>query len=195
MTTETKGTVVLGFGPQPISWLKDAEKIAGRGAVLDADIARMAGANLAAGTPEAIASLRKRLEAGATLEAITQNPGLSVDAVRWLACGQRGLSSESIFQHLTGIPTLKDHWQSEFPRTPSDPDDMRRCRLLLEQVPELEPLFRRRMASASKQWAALVQRWDEICAVMDEESPEWRAGKGRASKTYDLMRVILRGAA
>lgn len=186
---------MLGFGPQPISWLKDAEKIAGRGAVLDADIARMAGANLAAGTPEALAALRQRLEAGATLAEVQGNPGLSPEALRWLACGHRGLSSESIFQYLTGIQVLKGHWQSEFPRTPIDPDDMRRCRLLLEQVPELEPIFRKRMASASKRWAALVQRWDEICAVMDEESPEWRAGKGRAPKTYDLMRVILEGAA
>lgn len=191
MTTETKGTVVLGFGPQELYWISKAQKIVGQRAQIDMNIARMAGADTAVGTPAALEALRKRLEAGATLEAITQNPGLSPDAVRWLACGQRGLSSESIFQYLTGIQVLKDHWQSEFPRTPSDPDDMRRCRLLLEQVPELEPLFRKRMASASKDWAALVQRWDEICAVMDKESPQWRDGKGSAPETYRLMKQVL----
>lgn len=182
---------MLGFGSQELCWISKAQKLVGQRAQIDMNVARMAGADIAVGTPAALEALRKRLDAGATLATLQQHPGLSAEAVRWLASGQRGLSSESIFQHLTGIQVLKDRWQSEFPRTPSDPDDMRRCRLLLEQVPELEPLFRRRMASASKPRAALVQRWDEICTCMDTETPEWRDGKGRAPETYRLMKQVL----
>lgn len=189
-STEIHGTVVLGFGPQEMDWIGKASKVAGKGAVMDADVARMAGANLAAGTPAALAALRQRLEAGALQAQQHENPGLSEAATRWLANGERGLSSETMFQHLTGIQVLEGHWQSRYPFTPGDPADLRRCRLLLEQVPELEPLFRERMASASKKWRDLVREWDAICRSMDAETPDWRTGGGRASKTYEIMKAI-----
>lgn len=173
MTTETQGTVVLGFGPQELDWITKASKLCGKTAMMDVDVARMAGANLAAGTPEALDALRLRLSAGAVQAQRLQNPGLSMQATFWLASGERGLSSETIFQHLTGVKVIKDHWESRFPFTPSDPADLRRCRLLLEQVPELAPRIGE-MATASPEWAGLVARWDEICAAMDKESPEWR---------------------
>ena len=41
------GTVVLGFGSQEMDWLGKAAKVCGKGAVIDPDVARMAGANYA----------------------------------------------------------------------------------------------------------------------------------------------------
>jgi len=191
MTTEIEGTVVLGFGPQAMDWISKASKLCGKTAVMDPQVAEMAGANLAAGTPEALAALRQRLEAGAFQAAQQENPGLSEAATRWLASGERGLSSETMFQHLTGIEVLKGHWQDRFPFTPSDPADLRRCRLLLEQVPELVPLFHK-MSTASKEWAALVKNWANLCTTMDGEAPNWRSkDKGeRASKTYEMMKTL-----
>lgn len=187
MTTETKGTVVLGFGPQPTDWLSKASKLCGKNAVLDTSVARMAGATMAAGTPEALDAMRLRLEAGALQAQQQTNPGLSEAATRWLATGERGLSSETIFEHLTGAPVLKDHWREYGPHTPSDPADLRRCRLLLEQVPELVPLFHK-MSTVSKEWAALVREWANLCTTMDAETPDWRTGGGSAPKTYELIK-------
>lgn len=97
-------------------------------------------------------------------------------AIEWLRNGERGSSSETIFYCLTQLPIKR--WSSTYP---SDPDDLRRCRLLLDTVPE----FRARlgeMAQVSQQWAALVAHWDELCALMDEEAPS-----GQCPKTYARM--------
>ena len=187
MTTKIEGTVVLGFGPQSIDWITKADKICGKGAVMDPDVARMAGANLAAGQPEALAALRKRLEAGALQAQANANPGMSEAAVRWLAHGERGVSSETIFTRLTGVNALGT-WSSRGDH-PHDPSDFRRCRLLLEQVPELVPLLPR-MAEASEPWRGLLNNWDAICATMDEEAPGWRdCSNGHAApKTYELIK-------
>lgn len=171
MNNENIGTVVLGFGPQPIDWLSKTCKVCGNDAVMDPDVARMAGANLAAGSPKALAILRKQLEAGAIASAMTDNPGLSLAAVKWLASGERGISSNTIFTYLTGIDATED-WERGHPY---DVSDFRRCQLLLEALPELVPLFPK-MADVSDEWSALVCVWSDIVKAMDEESPNWREG-------------------
>lgn len=185
MTTQTHGTVVLGFGPQEMDWLSKACKVTGKDAVLDPDVARMAGANLAAGTPESLGALRKRLEAGA-LQAQTQaTPGMSEAATHWLAHGERGVSSDTIFSHLTGIDVLNG-WRKDHPY---DTSDFRRCRLLLEQVPELADSLAK-MRSLSDAWRGLVDNWADICAAMDWEMPDWRNSERGCSapKTYQLIK-------
>lgn len=107
----------------------------------------------------------------------------------WLANGKRGISSETIFTMLTGINALGDHSHSH----PYDPDDLKRCRLLLEQCPQLQNIFYE-MEKVSKEWAFLVANWDELCKTMDEEAPDWRNGKGSAPKTYGMMKNLLRKA-
>lgn len=191
MNTNIEGNVVLAFGPQPLDWISKASKICGEDAVMDPDVARMAGANLAAGAPEALAALRKLLAAGALEAASKANPGMSEAAVRWLAHGERGVSSETIFTHLTGVNALGS-WRHKIGDVPYDPAEFRRCRLLLEQVPELVPLFPK-MAEMSPKWANLIQAWDEICKAMDLESPDWRElGNGQAAPTaYQLIKKAI----
>lgn len=109
-------------------------------------------------------------------------------AEEWLRTGERGLSSDAIFTHLTGLG-LGSGWGAVYPL---DSWDLRRCRLLLERV----PAFRLRlgeMAGACPVWARLVTRWGELCALMDEEAPDWRDGQW-APRTYDLMRKLIDGA-
>lgn len=164
--------------------------VCGKDAVMDTDVARMAGANFAGGHPAALAELRARLAAGALQFERAANPGLSPEAAAWLAGGERGVSSNTIFEHLTGISAV-GKWGGGYPH---DPDDFRRCRLLLERVPELVPLLPR-MAEVSPVWAALVAGWDILCATMDAESPNWRAGRGgSAPKTYAMMKKIIKEA-
>lgn len=102
----------------------------------------------------------------------------------WLANGERGISSETIVQHLTG--RVQRHWRSE----PHDLGDFRRCERLLRQVPLLR-LALPGMADLSPAWAALVERWDEIVALCEEEAPGYfdtRRPDGRAAKAGSLIR-------
>lgn len=109
---------------------------------------------------------------------------LSQEACAWLAAGERGISSDTIFSHLTGVVATR-HGHGY----PYDPADLKRCRLLLEQVPELRAEFPR-MAELGDPWPALVKAWDELCELMDTECPEWRAGRGLARGTYAFMKQL-----
>ncbi|OZE77161.1 hypothetical protein CH305_18155 [Rhodococcus sp. 15-649-2-2] len=114
----------------------------------------------------------------------------------WLATGERGISSEMIATHLTGVPILPDRWSNRRDSHPHDPSDFRRCELLLRAVPKA----RQRMDSVgdlSPVWRNLVDHWDEIVALCEEESPGCfdgpRAG-GKASKAYSLMKELIEEA-
>jgi hypothetical protein len=116
--------------------------------------------------------------------------GSGVQLVRWLANGERGGSSNAIVTYLAGIPASV--WWSERAH-PRDPDDLVRCLKLLWSVPELAPRLPE-MASASRQWAALIAIWPELCRTLDEEVPDWQTSqRWSAPRTYALMRDALRG--
>ncbi len=86
---------------------------------------------------------------------------LSAAAIQWLKTGERGVSSEAIFSHLTNIPLNGIGGMSP----PYDLGDFRRCQTLLDAV----PAFRERlheMSSVSDYWAAIVTRWDEIADLV-----------------------------
>lgn len=110
--------------------------------------------------------------------------GLPLGADTWRRYGEHGVSSEAIFDRMVyGSTSVR--WASNHPY---DPDDFRRCELLLRMVPE----FRRRlpeMAGESPVWARLVERWDEIAALMEEELPGVfdRNVYGRCEKAYAVM--------
>jgi len=75
---------------------------------------------------------------------------------RWLKEGERGSSSETIVEVMTGL-NLTQYGRSH----PRDPDDFKRCVLLLAYVPEFKPRMYV-MSAESKQWAALVEHWAEL---------------------------------
>lgn len=190
VTVSSDGVVVFSFGPAPIDFLSNASALCGKDAILDTNVARMAGASFAMGSPAALAALKAKLGDGALTAEREGNPSLSPEATAWLAGGERGVSSNTIFEHLTGVDATRG-WGRGSPR---DPGDFRRCRLLLERVPELVPLFPR-MVEVSPVWAALVAGWDSLCATMDAECPSWRSGRGGAApKTYEIMRAIRKEA-
>lgn len=107
---------------------------------------------------------------------------LNSDVVEWMRSGERGTSSEAIVSRLTGCPMGR----KDFPY-PRDPDDLRRCVLLLEACPTLAERFGE-MASASPTWSRMVASWSTLVATFDAEKPGWRKGwKGPATKTYNAM--------
>lgn len=189
MNNDIKGVVVLGYGPQPLTFLSKASKVCGEDAILDQDVARMAGANFAIGQPAALADLRQRLEAGAQIAQRVETPNLSMAAINWLSCGRRGLSSNALFSTLTGVNALGD----DKPRHPHDPADLDRCLRLLNEVPELRPLLPK-MADVSPQWAALIANWDEIeRSHLDEAGLGWTKARS-APRTYELIKKAIESA-
>ena len=189
MKPKFSGVVVFGYGPQPLDFLSKASKISGQGAVLDQDVARMAGASFAIGQPDIFAELRRRLEMGALIAQKQYTPTLSLAATNWLANGRRGISSNTMFTVMTGVDALGDCTPSH----PHDPDDLDRCLALLHDVPELRaklPL----MAKSSPAWAALIGVWDQLEALHIAEVGLGWTKSNSAAETYKLMRTILKAA-
>lgn len=189
------GVVVLGYGSQPFKFMSDAVKVCGKDAVVDPDVARMAGADFAVGPRAALDDLRQRLEAG-SLQAVRQQTAglLSPEAQRWLANGERGMSSEALFTCLSGVSAVDDDDEHHRTAHPYDPDDFRRCRLMLEACPELETRLSD-AAGMSPQWAALVAVWGTLCDTMDAETPNWRNrnpdDSQYAHNTYSLIKQAI----
>lgn len=97
-------------------------------------------------------------------------------AIVWLAHGERGQSSDAIFSYLTGVPLVGRL------SPPCDTSDLRRCRRLLQSVPEFAARLGE-MRSVSQGWAALVDRWDDLCALADSDP----------RSAYELMSELLHG--
>lgn len=114
-------------------------------------------------------------------ELVTLMRSAPASVLVWIVRGERGCSSNTIVQHLTGYPAL-GRWSAYHPL---DPSDLRRCMLLLEQCPELVAPFRERMAGASPVWARMVARWDELIAMLREEMQN---PGGRAPRTYAAIK-------
>lgn len=118
-------------------------------------------------------------EAAAALEATREDAERMRRALMWLASGDSGMSSEAICYHMLGMKSDG--------RFPLDPSDLGRCLRLLELFPEWKPRMGE-MARYSAQWAALVERWDELAEMMaDEVGIDWSKGK-RAPRTYAAMK-------
>ncbi|KHJ74672.1 hypothetical protein [Rhodococcus sp. Chr-9] len=109
----------------------------------------------------------------------------------WLASGERGISSEAIVSHLTGHQVGRPWAGADHPW---DPDDFYRCEMLLRAYP-LARLAFPAMKSRSEVWARLVDAWDELVALGEEEVPGIFSGpaRGRAPRMYARMRQIREG--
>ena len=182
--------IIIAYGPQPIEFLGKAAAFCGHDAVIDSDLGRNAGATFVVGSPRALDALAARLAHGAMATAIeeTSGTGISHEAISWLANGERGLSSETMFAHLIGISVCGPDGQSH----PYDCSDWRRCQLLLEAVPEVAQRFPK-MAEVSPQWANLISAWPEILMALDEDSPDWRkkTSWGHSKQALNLIRTAI----
>jgi hypothetical protein len=105
----------------------------------------------------------------------------------WLIRGEVGTSSQTILYAITGV-----HGRYEDFNVPYDPDDFRRCHLLLKAFPELRPKLGK-VAERFPEWKALVERWDEVEALLTSEIGDIATGKGDAPKTYALMKELRGG--
>lgn len=174
------------FGAMPLDHVIALTEGADKRLVVDSHLARLGKATMAWGLPEDCKAMAERL-ATAALESAP----LATALQRWLAVGQRGSSSNAIVAHLRGVQVGGYDRQAH----PHNPDDLHRCLMLLEDVPELAADFYR-MASLSETWARLVKHWEAIKAsFLAEAGADWRKSRWSAPKTYALMRTVIEGKA
>ena len=169
-TIEHIGNCIFIKGSVPADALQALIKLVPEGSFMSADLARMAQATFAFGPKDELDALKAELGNEALLreQSSSKNKSLSPQAIAWLAKGERGISSNTMFTVLTGIDQMGGWGMSH----PYDLGDFRRCRLLLKQCPDLAQNLSQ-MSSVSPQWKALVAHWDGLCRLMDEECPEW----------------------
>lgn len=89
------------------------------------------------------------------------------NAIWWLANGEQGISSETMFKYLSDkIPLKIKHFED----TPNDPSDFKRCSLLLKNVPQFKAKLDR-MSAVSDVWAKLVEQWDLLETMLEKNDP------------------------
>jgi hypothetical protein len=189
-TVTQRDGCTLMFGQIPVTAFIALHKAASNGQVVSPHLARLAKATFAYGPPGDVAALIRKLTHEHTVGYASASGSLSPPAVKWLAVGEHGTSSATMFWKFTGIraPYVENE---DAPRHhPHDVDDFRRCRLLLEQVPGFVHQLDR-MRAVSPVWDRLVSAWPELCALMDAEAPHWRDGAGSAELTHERIIEII----
>lgn len=117
---------------------------------------------------------------------------LPVEAIRWLACGRRGSSSETLMAAMYGIEVGTNGRDA-----PRDPADFLRCRLMVDGIPGARELLASLVdvrAGARSRTALLktVEHWDVLCGVMDAEVGDWKNTKGKsAPRLYKAMQLLV----
>jgi hypothetical protein len=99
----------------------------------------------------------------------------------WLARGERGISSNTMLEVITGRTATRQPFGMSHPY---DPEDFRRCHLLLQAVPELREGFPK-LAAHNAVWAALVEHWDELTALLLEQMKT-----NKANGMYQRMKQL-----
>lgn len=97
----------------------------------------------------------------------------------WLEHGERGVSSETIFQTIDGRIIL-EHEKCH----PLDPDDFRRCYLLLKTIPEWKDKLYM-MEKVSPVWSELVDNWDRLSEILEEQ-----IRTGKPNGVYEFMKKL-----
>lgn len=182
-TVETVQRCTVIRGAMPIAHFVAISKAGSKTAVLCADLAARLDVDMVFGEPEDIALLAK----SAPPRKLPPNAlGLPDTAIAWLQQGERGNSSNAMFDAaFEGV--FANHNNARVRAdAPADPADFRRCRLLVECCPSVRAGFPR-VAKLSLRWASVIAQWDLLCELMDAESPEWRSRIGRAPKTFKML--------
>ena len=103
----------------------------------------------------------------------------------WRDRGDTGTSSLTIHAVLSGGYAPPARGFGQIGATPFDPDDFRRCKLLLDLIPEWRGRLKE-VAVRYPAWGPLVRDWATVDAMfMFEES------SGVAPKTFHLMETLI----
>ena len=97
----------------------------------------------------------------------------------WIRNGEHGMSSKNLFSCLSG-KSIRGASTME----PADPDDFRRCYLMLKQVPALKPMLHK-ARSMSPVWAKIVDNWDKLSEMLEEQMKT-----NKANGMYEFMKEL-----
>ena len=110
------------------------------------------------------------------------NGGSKTDRIiDWLAYGQTGSSSKTLAFYALGRTGVRIAW-------PHDPGDLRRCLLLIKEVPEIRKETIPALAGVSPEWKALSEVWEELKSALQEETGPGLELGGSAPITYRLIK-------
>lgn len=91
--------------------------------------------------------------------------------------GERGISSEAMWSVM-----FAGYGKKDLPH-PHDPDDLRRCYLLLQTVPEWKEKLHL-MKSVSPVWEKLIDNWELFTTLLEDQL------RGKTNDLYTLMKEI-----
>lgn len=104
----------------------------------------------------------------------------------WKLHGECGISSRTIAVAMTGDRNILGFGHGDHgPSVPLDPDDFRRCELLLGLIPEWNEELHL-VAERFPEWDPLVREWNSLRDLYWEELPS-----GSAPKLAERMRVLI----
>jgi len=95
----------------------------------------------------------------------------------WLLNGEHGTSSLCLAGMMLGSTT---NFRLD---TPSDPDDFRRCYLLINYLPDGVALFKNKVVG--EKWKAIAENWEELCRLFEKEKIS-----GYAPELYQKMKDL-----
>lgn len=180
---------IITYGTMPIRAMVDLMEELGDEAQMEMLLAKKLGASMVMGCHENLEALAQepsiKQQITQRIKASTEGFHIPQSAIRWLEDGHRGMSSDTIFVAMTGVPLIEAGDMSH----PRDVSDFLRCRSLLESVPEFAQR-RDELKALSAHWSALVVHWDELCASVDAEAPSWREQDFACPTTYSRIKAL-----
>jgi len=112
-----------------------------------------------------------------------QSKPVNLKAIWWLENGERGMSSETMYNFFMGKKNFSINH-------PYDPDDFKRCYKLLEAVPEWKCEIKR-LGVLSKAWKNLAENWDKLTAMYERNvKDKWNNYKEVGM--YEFMQTLIR---
>jgi hypothetical protein len=113
---------------------------------------------------------------------VDQSQGVKEKAMWWMANGEHGMSSKTMWNCLVGTEKFPINY-------PYDPDDFSRCYKLLQAVPEWKTsLFR--LKKLCPEWSNLVENWDKLTEMYEENKrTNWK--NHEKIGMYELMQKCL----
>lgn len=112
---------------------------------------------------------------------------LAMKVLNWQAKGRVGISSATMASIALGLE--KNFYHGRFD-APSDPEDLLRCMILVEYIPEIKDSFNE-IAKRVKSFAPILREWDRLTGLLKEEL---KRPDNRAPETYALMKELRKAA-
>ena len=113
-----------------------------------------------------------------------QSQSIREKAMWWIANGEHGMSSKTIWNCLMGTKDFSVNY-------PYDPDDFSRCYKLFKAVPEWRgELYMQKIALLCPEWKNLIENWDKLTEMYEENKrTNWK--NHEKIGMYELMQKCI----